>query len=65
MVTEDTLEAIKDKVKDATSEAFRNIILSEVKAADIDMSLDQDVIDMSFSNSVDDIVNRLLFDRIG
>jgi len=64
MITEDTLEAIKEKVKDATSEAFRNIILSEVKAADIDMSLDQDVIDMSFSNSVDDIVNRLLFDRI-
>ena len=65
MVTEDTLEAIKDKVKDATSEAFRNIILSEVKAADIDMSLDQDEIDMLFSNSVDDIVNRLLFFRIG
>jgi hypothetical protein len=64
MVTEDTLEAIKDKVKDATSEAFRNIILSEVKAADIDMSLDQNEIDMSFSNSVDDIVDRLLFDRI-
>ena len=65
MITEDTLEAIKDKVKDATSEAFRNIILSEVKAADIDMSLDQDEIDMLFSNSVDDIVNRLLFFRIG
>ena len=65
MVTEDTLEAIKDKVKDATSEAFRNIILSEVKAADIDMSLDQNEIDMLFSNSVDDIVNRLLFFRIG
>jgi hypothetical protein len=65
MVTEDTLEAIKIRVKDATSEAFRNIILSEVKAADIDMSLDQDVIDMSFSNSVDDIVDRLLNDHIG
>ena len=65
MITEDTLEAIKDKVKDATSEAFRNIILSEVKAADIDMSLDQGEIDMLFSNSVDDIVNRLLFFRIG
>ena len=65
MVTEDTLEAIKDKVKDATSEAFRNIILSELKAADAVQWLNPNVVDMSFSNSIDDVVDRLLSDRIG
>jgi|TARA_R110002126_G_scaffold107835_2_gene243518 hypothetical protein len=65
MVTEDTLEAIKDKVKDATSEAFRNIILSELKAADAVQWLNPNVVDMSFSNSIDDVVDRLLNDRIG
>jgi len=65
MVTEDTLEAIKDKVKDATSEAFRNIILSELKAADAVQWLNPNVVDMSFSDSIDDVVDRLLNDRIG
>jgi|TARA_R110000772_G_scaffold24125_1_gene63956 hypothetical protein len=65
MVTEDTLEAIKEKVKDATSEAFRNIILSELKAADAVQWLNPNVVDMSFSNSIDDVVDRLLNDRIG
>lgn len=65
MITEDTLEAIKDKVKDATSEAFRNIILSELKAADAVQWLNPNVVDMSFSNSIDDVVDRLLNDRIG
>jgi len=65
MVTEDTLEAIKEKVKDATSEAFRNIILSELKAADAVQWLNPNVVDMSFSDSIDDVVDRLLNDRIG